>query len=84
MSDFPEAYLRQIYALVRWGTDYQDVPFEEAMLRPRYQHLRERTLTGAAALDVWGHLQAGTDATVPSAGQSEKFLRKIESDVRDQ
>jgi hypothetical protein len=43
-----QATLREVYKLVVWGTHYEDVPFEEAMARPRYQHLKqlacERTL----------------------------------------
>jgi hypothetical protein len=60
MSDFPEAYLREVYTLVVWGTDYEDVPFDEAMRRPRHQHLRERTHRGAAALDAWSHTEPGS------------------------
>ncbi|MFC3228803.1 hypothetical protein ACFOGJ_16280 [Marinibaculum pumilum] len=44
-----EAVAPMLYPHLIVGTDYADVPFEHAMMRPRYAHLRARVLSATFA-----------------------------------
>ncbi len=45
-----QATLKEVYKAVVWGTDYDAVPLEEAMRRPRHTHLRQVTLERTEAV----------------------------------
>jgi hypothetical protein len=45
-----QAAVKEVYKLVVWGTHYDEVPFDEAMRRPRYSHLRQITLERTLAI----------------------------------
>jgi hypothetical protein len=44
MATEDHATMEEVYKLVVWGTDYDEVPFDEAMRRPLYTRLRQVTI----------------------------------------
>lgn len=49
MSEMIDRVAKAIYPALLYGSDYDEVPYEQAMTRPRYLHLKARVEKDARA-----------------------------------